>query len=378
MAFVDAANYNKVKSMRGLPIGSILPWSATTSQVPDGWVTCNGKIYDIEDYPLLYDVIGTVYGGTAGSTFKVPSINNTPKGIVDMFEGHFYYLQVEEHIQGSDAHKPQYTSKSADAFWNIVGGGISGNEGSNTQTSWISTVDLVGDIVSSPLFLASYSDISMTEGDYFATANYNGTKLYDYHLQSHGHGINNVNTGTATTSYNRSGGAAVRCGGEWKGDRSCFVTCDTTQALRVRNGDKNANNSSHLAESFGYWETPQAGGGDVRPVPGGQTASGGYFPGDGRCQGDMTCASFNANDRILFTNLASDSETASISGVAEHNHGSNNYQFSSSFGVINPGIRNDISINNVKIVNNSGVNFGTISVTTSTATLTMPFIIRAY
>lgn len=373
MAFVDAANYNKVKSMRGLPIGAIIPWSATTSQIPKGWIACNGKIYDIKDYPLLYEIVGNTYGGTSGSTFKVPPINNSPKGVVDMFQGHFGWLSDK-----GDAHASQYSSKSDDAFWSIVGGGTNGDEGSNTQSNWISTIDLVGDIVNAPNFLASYSNIEMTEGDYFATANYNGTKLYDYHLQAHTHGINNANTGTATTSYNRGGGKAVQCGGEWKGDPSCFVVCDTTQVLRVRNGDKNANNSSHLAESFGNYQTPAAGGGDIRPVPGGETASGGYYPGDGRCQGDMTCASFSSNDRILFTSLADSAESASISGVSEHNHGSNNYQFSSAFGVINPGIRSDISINNVKIVNNSGVNFGTISVTTSTATLSMPFIIRAY
>ena len=34
-----------------------------------------------------------------------------------------------------------------------------------------------------------------------------------------------------------------------------------------------------LENSFSEWDSPAAGGGDVQPVPGGETASGGYYPG---------------------------------------------------------------------------------------------------
>lgn len=56
----------------------------TVSDQYEGWLYCDGSTYDADDYPLLFKVIGTKYGGTAGNgqllsaygsmtgTFKVP------------------------------------------------------------------------------------------------------------------------------------------------------------------------------------------------------------------------------------------------------------------------------------------------------------------
>jgi len=368
MAFVDAAKYNEVRKMRGLPIGAIVPWAAESSAIPTGWVICNGRAEDIEKYPLLYEVIGNTYGGTAGSTFRVPKLTNSQKAIVDIFQGHFNWLQSK-----GDAHAPEYSNKSDDEFWTIVGGGTNGDEGSNNQQTWISTIDLVGEIASPPNFLASYDAITISEGSYFAVATYEGTHLYDYHMNMHSHGIANTSS-TESTAYQHGSGQAVHCpGGGWPVG-SCKMVCNQTPCLRPRNGLKYANNSGHLNSEFAYWSSPAAGGGSVLPVPGGETASGGYYPGDGRCSGSMTCASFGGNDKILFTSLSND-ET---SPTNEHAHGTNSYIFESTFGVTSPGIVDNIGINNVAIVNSSGLNFGSITATTATPSLDAVFIIRAY
>ena len=375
MAFADAAKYNEVRRMRGLPIGTIVPWAAEASAIPTGWLVCNGRNNDIEEYPLLYECIGNVYGGTAGSTFKVPSLTNNQKGIVDVYQGHFEWLSSTGAAGGQfyDASKPEYTSKSADPWWSLIGGGDNGNQSANTQSTWLSTFDLVGEFDGSPNFLATYDDITITEGSYFGIATYNKYYLEDQHLSQHSHGVANESDDT-TTSYNNESGQAVRCpSGGWP-EAECKLVCTQTPCLRTRNGVRYANNSGDLNDSFSKWDSPAAGGGDVQPVPGGETASGGYYPGDGRCGGNMKCASFGGNDKILFTSLSNEEKADS----EPHNHQSNQYDFESSFNVISPGIVNNVKINTVKIINSAGVNFGTITATTLTPTLDMVFIIRAY
>lgn len=375
MAFADAAKYNEVRRMRGLPIGTIVPWAAESAAVPVGWLVCNGRNNDIDEYPLLYEAIGNVYGGTAGSTFKVPSLTNNQKGIVDVYPGHFEYLSSTGMAGGAflASSKPEYTTKSADPWWSLIGGGNNGNESANTQSTWLSTFDLVGEFDGSPNFLATYDDIELSEGSYFGIATYNSYKLMDYHGSMHSHGVGNQSS-TETTSYNNESGQAVKCpSGGWPVG-SCKMVCSDTPCLRTRNGVRYANNSGDLDNSFSKWDSPSAGGGSVLPVPGGQTASGGYYPGDGRCVGNMTCASFSGNDKILFTSLSNDE----VADAQPHNHTSNQYDFEADFSVTSPGIVNNVKINTVKIINSSGENFGTLTATTTTPTLDMVFIIRAY
>ena len=386
MAFADAAKYNEVRRMRGLPIGTIVPWAAESAEIPTGWLVCNGRNNDIDEYPLLYECIGNVYGGTAGSTFKVPALTNNQKGIVDVFQGHFKHLVNNIGANGSWNYgsgskpdtiglpsRPEYTSKSDDPWWSLIGGGDNGNQSGNTQSTWLSTIDLVGEFDGSPDFLCTYDDIELSEGSYFGIAIYNPYNLMDYHWSMHSHGVANESD-TETTSYNHDGGQAVHCpSGGWPVG-SCKMVCSQTPCLRTRNGVRYANNSGDLENSFSKWSSPAAGGGNVQPVPGGETASGGYYPGDGRCGGNMTCASFSGNDKITFTSLSSDEKADS----QPHNHTSNQYDFEASFSVTSPGIVNNAKINSVKIINNSGENFGTITATTVTPTLDMVFIIRAY
>ncbi len=42
----------------------------------DCWLVCDGSLYDVADYPLLYDEIGNLFGGVAGSTLAVPDLRS--------------------------------------------------------------------------------------------------------------------------------------------------------------------------------------------------------------------------------------------------------------------------------------------------------------
>src|SRR3990167_386665 len=46
------------------------------SSAPSGWVICDGTAYDVTTAPYLalWSVIGTTYGGTGQSDFKVPDL----------------------------------------------------------------------------------------------------------------------------------------------------------------------------------------------------------------------------------------------------------------------------------------------------------------
>ena len=61
----------------GVPIGSILPHAQAFAEAPAGYLLCNGHGFDAAtntQYRNLYDKIGTVYGGTGMSHFRVPSL----------------------------------------------------------------------------------------------------------------------------------------------------------------------------------------------------------------------------------------------------------------------------------------------------------------
>lgn len=58
-----------------MPVGSIM-WFAITS-TPTGWLPCDGTTYTNTAYPNLVAVIGTTFGGTPGTNFKVPTISAT-------------------------------------------------------------------------------------------------------------------------------------------------------------------------------------------------------------------------------------------------------------------------------------------------------------
>lgn len=50
--------------------GMIAPFAMES--LPDGWLKCDGGLYDVADYPSLYSAIGNIWGGVPDDTFNVP------------------------------------------------------------------------------------------------------------------------------------------------------------------------------------------------------------------------------------------------------------------------------------------------------------------
>lgn len=81
--------YSKQIQKTGAAIGTVVsivrPSTYTTSTVESteasnwnidsiypGWLECDGRTLNVSDYGALYNVIGNTYGGTTGTTFKLP------------------------------------------------------------------------------------------------------------------------------------------------------------------------------------------------------------------------------------------------------------------------------------------------------------------
>lgn len=57
----------------GVPLGTIIPFSSS-SNIPEGYLKCNGAAVSRAMYPDLFDLIGTTYGSGDGSTtFNLPN-----------------------------------------------------------------------------------------------------------------------------------------------------------------------------------------------------------------------------------------------------------------------------------------------------------------
>lgn len=63
-------------------IGTMLLWGGDAINTNiDGYLLCNGQSVNIVDYPELYNVIGTTYGGS-GTVFNVPNLKKRfPLGV---------------------------------------------------------------------------------------------------------------------------------------------------------------------------------------------------------------------------------------------------------------------------------------------------------
>jgi microcystin-dependent protein len=59
-----------------LPVGTILPYAGLvdiSNNTLSGWLICDGRELNIEDYDRLFNIIGTTYGGGEG-TFNIPDM----------------------------------------------------------------------------------------------------------------------------------------------------------------------------------------------------------------------------------------------------------------------------------------------------------------
>ena len=57
-----------------VPIGSVIAWTGPKTKIPAGWLECDGRELNRNQFQDLFDAIGTTWGGTATDKFKVPDL----------------------------------------------------------------------------------------------------------------------------------------------------------------------------------------------------------------------------------------------------------------------------------------------------------------
>ena len=80
-----AAYYDSIKTMKSAKIGTILPWAGDggtgflASNIPKGWIVCDGEVKEAKLYPLLASILGDTYGGDmtrpAGGHYTFPYVD---------------------------------------------------------------------------------------------------------------------------------------------------------------------------------------------------------------------------------------------------------------------------------------------------------------
>ena len=149
-SFVNSIN--NLYSLSQVRTGTIISYAGSTA--PDGFLICDGSSLNTNDYPDLYDIIGTKYGVAPSGQFKVPNLkgmtiahsNNANSALYVGSKGaNYHHLSNEEmpshtHTINSETHKHNnVTSDSAYRAGEKLGGrngdyGSDGDSATGTLT----------------------------------------------------------------------------------------------------------------------------------------------------------------------------------------------------------------------------------------------------
>lgn len=369
MPYIDATKYNKVKSLSGYPVATIIPWSGNEETIPVGWRICNGAFLNVSAYPKLFGSIGYTYGGTVGSTFRLPNIAGS--GIVDIFVGHYGFLKTTSstYSAGSINHPMQNLNSAAwtplasrnrtdDPYWAQIGGANNGNSGSGVGTPSPSTIDLVG-VRDEGIggLTATVNGLALTAGLLQRGYNVLPRKLGDGHIPIHSHSINTtseISHTQGTQQYASTGDSNINFYGGY--GIGCGQSNQTVNNAKRTEGYRNNTTGNHYVAG------------------GGRTTATIELAGDGFSGGDMLA--HIGGTKNFHTNISAGYRT--WTSVGGHSHGSNTVTLTSGLSVRSSNTYTDIVSSDVRIDNSAGLNAGTISVTSTCPSLTMIFIIKIF
>lgn len=73
----------KIDEQERIPTASLMPYAAATA--PTGWLLCDGSLKPQSTYSALFALIGSTYGATVGSDFRLPDLRGrVPVGLDNM------------------------------------------------------------------------------------------------------------------------------------------------------------------------------------------------------------------------------------------------------------------------------------------------------
>jgi hypothetical protein len=217
------ASYNRIKASKAVPIGTIMPWTGssstttlTDSGIPNGWIICRGQTLRAIDYPLLARLLKNTYGPfqEPGGPF-VGIVNNYP--LYD--ENDLFNLPNLNNISMVDLEG----SRLDPSDLTKVGTYITEN-GSDAAplTNIVSYVDVNFAIQSDAQLAGKITGITLQDPAYFDTIRTIPRKLGVDHTSSHTHP---QPAGSPYPSTSVSGGyVALFEAGTWDSQDSQFTT----------------------------------------------------------------------------------------------------------------------------------------------------------
>lgn len=124
----ETTGFKMTDKTEAIPTGSIIDFGGLTA--PSGWLLCDGSLNGCDEFPALYDVIGTRFGGKIGENFNVPNFcrrialgagNSVPEG-TNGPSSDVGSTGGDEHILLSHSQMPAHRHGAGNLVADIVGG----------------------------------------------------------------------------------------------------------------------------------------------------------------------------------------------------------------------------------------------------------------
>lgn len=199
------ASYNRIRASKASPIGTIMPWSGSSSTsvldesgIPMGWIVCRGQTLEAAQYPLLAQLLGNTYG-------PFPDPNNPSQqlgvnfGIVNPYPNYNPSAGPESR-QGEHVDVFNLPSLNNNAMVDLEGSRLSPEDnlvvgqyitenGSDASplTNIVSYVDVNFSIESDARLAGKITGITLQDPAYFDTVRTIPRKLGIDHTPSHTH-----------------------------------------------------------------------------------------------------------------------------------------------------------------------------------------------
>jgi len=201
--------YQETRTMKGAVIGTIMPWSGPVSNIPKGWIICDGTQPPANEYPLLVQAIGDTYNsGTTnlGGGFPAYTGNFTLPDLV----GGKMLMDIEQSYFGS---LTASRDNDPDAG-NLISPYIGQNTDNGVNAAWNNVyTDVVFTLNERTGYSGNIRGNSIIDGEGEKSIFIGGRKLGHTHVRAHGHsGIYETisgGLGSSGTETNRRPGLGV-------------------------------------------------------------------------------------------------------------------------------------------------------------------------
>ena len=200
-----ASYYDSIKSMKTAKIGTILPWAGDggtgflPSNLPKGYLVCDGSTKNASDYPLLASVLGDTYGGdmtqpngnhytfpyvdpndgSNSANFRLPNLSNRLPLDLEPAD-----LDKAEYQMGQNDPKNVVIDNNGTKFGTLIS---EYGETYDIKTSWSANADIDFTLNLSGNLYFKYTNFLLSSPDFLESIYVLNRKLGINHTPSHGH-----------------------------------------------------------------------------------------------------------------------------------------------------------------------------------------------